>query len=293
MQLTNIKIFCDLVESKNFSKAAKINDVTQSAVSQQIQAMERRFKVLLIDRTQKRFSLTQAGVLAYKAAKEIMHIHDKLMGDISELSAITSGTLRISSIYSIGLHVLPDSLKKFSQTYPSVNLRTSYRRASTIYDEVVDGVADFGFVAYPSKTRQIDITLFAMDRLVLVMSPDHPLAKDKNITVRSIAGQRFVSFDDSAPTRIAIDHILDKNKVIVDIVMEFDNIETVKRAVQISEGLAFVPYSTVKDEEKDGSLLIRRFEGNEYKRPLAVLSRKGRNFTPAMNKFMDIINEKG
>ncbi len=128
MQIENFKIFADLVETKSFSKAAKLNSITQSAVSQQARAMERHFKTLLIDRSQKQFQLTREGMRVYESAKELLHAYDKLLSELQEMKKVISGTIRISTIYSIGLHELPPYIKKFLHDYPSVNVRVEYRR---------------------------------------------------------------------------------------------------------------------------------------------------------------------
>ena len=113
MQIENFKIFADLVETKSFSKAAKLNGITQSAVSQQARAMERNFKTLMIDRSQKQFNLTREGQRIYEAAKEILHVYEKLESELQEMKKVISGTIRISTIYSIGLHELPPYVKRF------------------------------------------------------------------------------------------------------------------------------------------------------------------------------------
>ena len=118
MQIENFKIFADLVETKSFSKAAKLNGITQSAVSQQTRAMEKLFKALLIDRSQKQFQLTREGQRVYEGAKDILNHIEGIKSELLEMKRIISGTIRISTIYSIGLHELPPYIKAFLQTYP-------------------------------------------------------------------------------------------------------------------------------------------------------------------------------
>src|ERR1700730_17910146 len=117
MQIENFKIFADLVETKSFSKAAKLNNLTQSAVSQQARAMERHFNSLLIDRSQKQFQLTREGQSVYECAKEMLHTYDTVLSELQEMKKVISGTIRISTIYSIGLHDLPFYIKKFLLDY--------------------------------------------------------------------------------------------------------------------------------------------------------------------------------
>ncbi|MDB6168714.1 MAG: transcriptional regulator, LysR family [Verrucomicrobia bacterium] len=289
MQIENFKIFADLVETKSFSKSAKLNGITQSAVSQQARAMERHFKTLLIDRSQKQFQLTREGQRVYESAKEILHTYDKLLSELQEMKKVISGTIRISTIYSIGLHELPAYIKKFLHDFPSVNVRVEYRRSNLVYEDILHNAVDFGLVAFPVKQRQIEVLPFRDDHLVLIAHPGHALAKGGEIDLRQLAGQKFIGFDPDIPTRKAVDQIFRDNKLEIEPVMEFDNIETVKRAVEIDHGIAIVPQATVLQEVKQGTLTAVHFRGKDFTRPLAILHRKGRVLTPAMKKFIEIL----
>ncbi len=289
MQIENFKIFADLVETKSFSKSAKLNGITQSAVSQQARAMEKHFKTLLIDRSQKQFQLTREGQRLYEAAKEILLQYDKLGSELQEMKKIISGTIRISTIYSIGLHELPAYIKKFLHDYPSVNARVEYRRSNLVYEDILHNSVDFGLVAFPVKVRQIEIIPFRSDRLVLITHPNHPLAKTGEVELKNLSGHKFIGFDPDIPTRKAVDQIFRDNKLEIQPVMEFDNIETVKRAVEIDHGIAIVPQATVQQEMKQGTLAVLHFKSREFTRPLAIMHRKGRVLTPAMKKFIETL----
>lgn len=289
MQIENFKIFADLVETKSFSKAAKLNSITQSAVSQQARAMERHFKALLIDRSQKQFQLTREGQCIYESAKAILHSYDALLSDLLELKKVISGTIRISTIYSIGLHELPPYIKRFLVDFPSVNVRVEYRRSNLVYEDILHNAVDFGLVAFPVKHRQIESIPFRNDRLVLITHPKHALARNPAVKMADLAKQKFIGFDPDIPTRKAIDAIFKENKITIEPVMEFDNIETVKRAVEIDHGIAIVPQATVMQEARQGSLAMLELGGREFTRPLAILHRKGRVLTPAMKKFIETL----
>jgi DNA-binding transcriptional LysR family regulator len=290
MQIENLKIFADLVETKSFSKAAKLNALTQSAVSQQARAMERHFKVLLIDRSQKQFQLTREGQRVYESAKEMLHTYEMLLSELQEMKKVISGTIRISTIYSIGLHELPPYIKRFLHDYPSVNIRIEYRRSNLVYEDILHNSVDFGLVAFPVKTRQIEALPFHNDHLVAITHPNHPLAKrGTELEVKDLAHQRFIGFDPDIPTRKAVDQMLRDHKLEIEPVMEFDNIETVKRAVEIDHGIAIVPQATVVQEAKQGTLAVLHFKGRQFTRPLAILHRKGRVLTPGMKKFIEIL----
>jgi DNA-binding transcriptional LysR family regulator len=248
MQIESLKVFCDLAETESFTKAAQINGVTQSAVSQQISSLERIFKSLLIERSKKKFRLTREGQVLYDYSKEMVQTYDGLFSRLQEIKDIISGTIRVATIYSIGLHDLPPYLKKFLKAYPTVNVHVEYRRSNQVYDDVLSNVVDLGLVAYPVRDPKLDILPLRKETLVLICHPSHPFAKGKGIRMKDISGQKFVSFEPDIPTRRAIDRVLKERGVHVQHAMEFDNIETVKRAVEIDAGVAIVPQGTVLQE---------------------------------------------
>ncbi len=158
-----------------------------------------------------------------------------------------------------------------------------------MYEDILHNSVDFGLVAFPAKTRQIEVLPFRNDRLVLITHPAHPLARRTDLELRELQGHKFIGFDPDIPTRKAIDHIFRENKRDIEPVMEFDNIETVKRAVEIDHGIAIVPMATVQQEGKQNTLAIVAIKGKEFTRPLAILHRKGRVLTPAMKKFVETL----
>jgi len=170
-----------------------------------------------------------------------------------------------------------------------VNVRIEYRRSNLVYEDILHNSVDFGLVAFPVKQRQIEVLPFRNDHLVLITHPQHPLAKRAEIDIRDLSGQKVIGFDPDIPTRKAVDAIFREHNLEIEPVMEFDNIETVKRAVEIDHGVAIVPQATVAQEQKQGTLNVIRFRGKDFTRPLAILHRKGRVLTPAMKKFIETL----
>src|SRR6266700_7458112 len=271
MQIESLKVFCDLAETESFTKAAQINVVTQSAVSQQVSSLEKTFKSLLIERSKKKFRLTREGQVLYDYSKQITATYDALHSKLQEIKDIISGTIRLATIYSIGLHDLPPYLKKFLKGYPTVNVHVEYRRANQVYEDVLSNVVDLGLVAYPARDNKLEIYPLRKDPLVLVCHPQHPLAKQKKIRMKTLTGQKFIGFQPDIPTRKALDKILKENNVDVQHVMEFDNIETVKRAVEIDAGVAIVPQGTVLQEVAKQTLAQVSLDDGEFFRPLDTI----------------------
>src|SRR5947208_2372936 len=167
MQIESLKVFCDLAEAGSFTKAAQINDVTQSAVSQQISSLERQFKSLLIERSKKKFRLTREGQVLYEYSKQMIGIYLGLQNKLQEIKDIISGTIRVATIYSIGLHDLPPYMKRYLKMYPTVHVHVEYRRANQVYDDVLGNVVDVGLVAFPSKDNKLEIVPLRRDNMML------------------------------------------------------------------------------------------------------------------------------
>jgi DNA-binding transcriptional LysR family regulator len=292
MHIENFKIFSDLVETESFSRAAKLNGITQSAVSQQLRAMEKFFSILIVDRSQKQFRLTREGQKLYESAREILFLYEKLNSELQEMKKVISGTIHISTVYSIGLHELPPYVKAFLSKYPDVNIRVEYRRANNVYEDILTNSIELGLVAYPQKHKQLEFLPFHDDVLILVVSPEHQLADKKEVTLEEIATQKFIGFEPDIPTRKATDKIFREANIEMEPVMEFDNVETVKRAVEINAGIAILPQTTVTREEAQGLLKVINFKDKVYKRPLALMHRKGRVLTPAMKKLISLLTSK-
>lgn len=291
MQIESLKVFCDLAETTSFTKAAQINGVTQSAVSQQISSLETKFATALIERSKKRFTLTREGETLYKYSKQIVQSYDELRHKIQEIQNVVTGTIKVVTIYSIGLHELPPYLKKFLKKHPTVNVSVEYRRATQLYEDIISGMADIGLVAYPQKDPRLHVTSLAEDMLVLICHPDHPLAQKPRVKLSEIASHKFIAFEPDIPTRRAIDKILRDRNVEVDHAMEFDNIETVKRAVEIDAGISIVPRSPVAQEVTKKTIAMVEIEDEQFYRPLAAVHKKSKVLSPAMKEFLALLKK--
>lgn len=286
MQIQSFKVFTDLAETSSFSKAAEVNGITQSAVSQQVRAIEARYHVKLIERGRKNFALTPEGRAFLEASREILDTLDGLGSRIHKLQNVVAGDLRIATIFSIGLHELPPYLKAFRRQFPDVEVRVEYRRSSEVYAAITDARADLGLVAYPASRRGLRAITFWRDRLVLVCAPGHPLSRRRRVPLSALEGERFIAFDPDLPTHREVDRKLRAAKVKVKTILEFDNIETVKRAVEVENGLSIVPETTVRNEVQSGRLVAIDFEGGSLWRPLGALIRRSARISPALREFL-------
>lgn len=297
VQIETLKIFCDLVETKSFSQAAERNFVTQSAVSQQVRGLEEKFKRRLLERVRGRreLSLTEAGLTFYEASRKVLEAYVSLEEAMRGLTGTVSGVVRVATVYSVGLHELPPVVRLFMSLYPQAKIDLEYSRTTRIVREVLAGAIDLGIVAYPEKRRGLKLVPLKGDRLVLICPPGHVLAQKKKVRAKDLNGQDFVLFERDIPTRRATDKILRAHDVSVSRKAEFDNIETIKRGVEVGLGCAIVPRPSVADEQKSGQLTVVNLAEPEWTRSVGVIYRSDRTLNTAARKFLDLLqkNERG
>ncbi len=289
MQIDTLKVFADLAETESFTKAAKLGGVTQSAVSQQISALERHFGAPLIERSRKRFRLTREGEVLYTFSRQIIQDYNGLCVKITEIKDIISGNIRISTIYSIGLHELPPYLREFLKSHPTVNVQVEYRRVNQVYEDVLGNSVDIGLLAYPEPDPRLTVVPLRQDPMVLACHPQHPLAAQPAIKLNAINGYKFIAFEPDIPTRRAIDKALAATGIQINAVMELDNIETVKRAVEIDAGISILPRGTILQELEKKTLAEVQIQDVNLFRPLAVIHRSKKALTPAMKEFIALL----
>ncbi|MEC8824211.1 MAG: LysR family transcriptional regulator [Verrucomicrobiota bacterium] len=292
MHIETFKVFCDLIETTSFSEAAERNGISQSAVSQQVRALEDRFGVTLVERGRRNFAVTPEGEVFLKAAREILEAYRSIEEELGAMRDIVAGRLTIATVYSIGFHELPPYIEEFRQKFPDVDVQVQYRRSNQVYADVSDNHADLGLVAYPQEKKGVEIEPAWKDRLVIICPPGHPLSERNSIELREINGERFISFEPDLPTRKAIDSMFSQSGIEVKEVVEFDNIETVKRGVLIENAISIVPSDSVRSEVESGTLARTPISGNFVYRPLGIVRRRTKAVTPAMREMISILKQK-
>lgn len=291
MQIRTLKTFCDVVELQSFSEAAKINHLTQSAVSQQISHIENEYGVRMIERAQRNLTLTPAGDLFFKACKEILQKLDDTKISINEISNVVAGTIKLESIYTIGLHDLPKFVQRFMSTFPDVQLHLNYRHAAEIYHDILSNMAHLGVVAHPQKNRQLDIHSCWKEKLLVITPPNHKFGRKKNISLKMLDNEPFIAFERNIPTRKIIDKAFRQYQVQPKIVMTLDNIEMMKRVVQNGTAVSIVPENSIQEEIQKGTLVAIKISDIALERDIAIISKRGRILSIAEKKFISLLRE--
>ena len=289
LNLDSLQIFSDLIETGSFSRTAEKNFVSQSAVSQRLRALELDYGQTLIDRGQGRGKVTPtvAGETLYSGAKALLQGAMVLDAEMRQLSDEVAGTVRVATVYSVGLHALPPRLKPFLAAHPRVNVHLEYKQTGKVYEDVASGSVDVGIVACPSAKRGLEVVPFAEEEMVLVCAPEHSLAADE-VSLRQLDGLAFIGFADDIPTRRLVDERLRAAGARVKVVSTFDNIETIKNLVEIGSGISILPADTVRQEERAGTLVAIPFTAADaFTRPTGLLLKKSKTRRAAVRAFVE------
>lgn len=291
MHIETLKVFCDLVDLESFSLAAERNFITQSAVSQQIRTLEEKFKRRLLERIRGRreVKLTPAGDVFYRESKHVLAAYDQLQENLRGVVGKIGGTVKVATVYSVGLHELPSKVREFMTKFPAAKIDLEYSRTTRVVRDVLNGTVELGVLAFPEPRRGLTITQMPEDRLVLIAPPDHKFASRKKLKVTDLQGEDFVLFERDVPTRKAMDKIFKTNGIEVKKVAEFDNIETIKRAVEVGFGLAIVPETAVIEARKAGTLAVIELAEKYWVRSVGVIHRSDKNLSLAAKKFLQLL----
>jgi len=293
MHIETLQTFCAVVKTGSVSEAAKQSRVTQSAVSQQLRALEQRYGRRLIERAPRtRARTTEAGELLYEALKPLLEGFAAVEEQLRARPGVITGNVRVATVYSVGLHTLPPAIKEFLRRHPGVSVRLEYRRTDQIYDACLSGELDFGIVALPARRAQLLITALFEDELVLVLPPDHPLARQRKPSLAALDRLPFVAFDRDIPTRRWVDRALKRGGASVQHVMELDNIETIKRSVEAGLGVSILPEPALRNEVRLGTLVVRRLREGPLRRQIAAIRRRGRELSPAASALLALFGEE-
>jgi len=291
MNIDTLRIFCDVIQHQSFSRGAAVNQISQSAATQSVHRLERHFDVQLIDRSRRPFVVTPEGQACYEGFREVLELYDSVEARVRSLRMEITGTVRVAAIYSVGLHHMARCMQAFMQQYPKAQVRLEYQRPGRVYEQVIGSEVDLGIVSYPEASAELSVIPYRNERMVLVCHPGHQLAQHEAVTAEQLEGQSIVTFDRDLRIRKEIDRQLRARSISVNVAMEFDNIETIKQAVAIDAGISILPEPTVHNEVAGGTLATVRLIAPEMERPVGIIHRQRKVFTPTVNKFIELLQE--
>lgn len=289
MHLRNVKIFCDVAHCRSFSKAAELHGISQPAASQAVHALEEQLKSRLIDRSQRPLALTTSGKFYLDGVREILAALEKLEQNLQEIENRVTGPLRISAIYSIGLIRMDQIVKQFREMYPEVAIEVEYAHPEVVYQHIREDSAEIGLVSFPEEGSDFAAVPWQEQSIQLIVPAGHPLSGRCEIELEELEGEDWIAFTEELPIRKKLDRWLKKASVTLNVRHEFDNIENIKRDVEIGSGIALLPLETVQREIELELLHAIPLKDVNWTRPLGIVSKRRRRLSPAARKFIELL----
>ncbi len=291
MHLDALKLYCDVVRLRSFSRGAAANCISQSAASQAIQQLEGELDVALLDRSRRPLQATDEGEAFFEACRTLLQGFDKARADLAASRQRVEGTVRVAAIYSVGLHDMSRHMQPFMSAHPQARVLLECLHPHKVVEAVVNDEADVGILSYPAATRALTVLSLRSEPMVLVAHPSHRLARRRSVSPADLSGEKFVAFDHDLPIRKAIDRALKQHGVKVDVVMEFDNVETIKQAIGINAGVSILPRPTILKEMGIRTLAAMPLAIPGLVRPIGIIHRRGRRLAPAVAAFIDLLQK--
>jgi DNA-binding transcriptional LysR family regulator len=283
------KLFRDVAHARSLSRAAAMNGISQSAATQHIQELEKRLGVQLLDRSTRPLGLTPGGKLYAELCRDVLRREEDFAAALDEIKAEAEGTVRVASIYSIGLSEMARLRDEFARVCPGAELRVEYLRPDKVYEAVLEGHADLGFISYPEHRRDLTVIPWREERMTVAVYPSHPFAAFEILMPADLDGQDFIAFDEEVIIRRELDKFFRDHDVKISIVMQFDNIQSIKEAVVLGSGISILPERTMQTEVEQDRLISIPLLAPELVRPTGIIHRKKKKLTRAGREFLGLV----
>lgn len=291
VNLENLRLIRDVAQQKSVSKAAKLNEISQSAASQQIQEIERELNVTLFDRSTRPLTVTPAGKLYVDFCRDVLRRRDELEASLNNLKRELNGTVRVAAIYSVGLSEMAQIEERFYKRFPEAELQVSYLRPERVYEAVEHDEADLGLVSYAESSREVVALPWRDEEMVVAVAPSHPLAHLRSIPASAIQGEQFVGFDEDLPIQDFISRYLRDQKVQVETSLRFDNLQMIKEAVAHGAGVSIMPLRVMTEDIAQGRLVALHLRGPELYRPVRIIHRRRKVFNEVTRGLLELLQQ--
>ena len=287
----HLKLYRDIAHTRSVSRGARLNGISQSAASQHLQEMERLYGVQLLDRSTRPVAPTEAGRIYFEFCRDVLRRKEEFDVALDGLKGRAEGTVRVAAIYSVGISDMSGLEQEMARRMPNAELLVEYLRPERVYEAIINDHADLGLVSYPESSKEVTVIPWRQERMMVAAAPNHPLASKSILRDADLTGQDFVSFDDDLRVGREVKRFLRESGLQVNIVMHFDNIQTMKEAVALGTGISILPVRVLRNDIEQGRLVAIPLKGCTLVRPLGIIHRRRKKFNRAMQCFLELLRE--
>jgi DNA-binding transcriptional LysR family regulator len=282
----------DIAHYRSISKAARAQDLSQSAASQALSELERELAIELFDRKRRPLDITHAGRIYLDYCREVLRKEDELQASLAQLKKHADGTVKVAAIYSVGLSEMSQIEARFEERFPDAELQVQYLRPERVWEAVRQDKADLGLMSYAESSREVIAIPWRDEEMVVAVAPDHRLARELSIPISAVEGEGFIGFDEDLPIQDQIDRYLRDHKVTVNVTLRFDNIEMIKQGVTHGAGISIMPERVLREDMMQGRLMALRLEPAELYRPVRIVHRRRKVFNEVATGLLELLSEE-
>lgn len=290
MEMNQLEVLAVVAEEKSFSRAAEVLHRTQPAISQAVQRLEQEIGEKLFDRSSKNGTLTLAGEVLLDYAKQMLNLRQTARNAIKEMRDLHHGKVTISANEHTVFYLLP-VIQEFRRLYPLVKIEVQRGVASRIPKEVLAREVELGVISFKPNDKSVNSTPVLVDELTLIVSPQHPLANRKSVSVKELGVETFVAHNAPSPYRQKVIETFDKHQTKLHIAIELPSLEAIKRLVEKGVGVALVPKLTAQNEITNGQLHAVSVREMKLERKLNIIYRRNSVLSHAAKSFLKLAKE--
>ncbi|MDR1591117.1 MAG: LysR family transcriptional regulator [Puniceicoccales bacterium] len=292
MNIKTLKIFSDLVENANFSKTARLNNVSQSAISQKVRLLEERLNVNLLKKNQKSFQLTNEGAVFYRHAKLILSEYDAMLEDLQNYDAKTLGGINLLTNYWIGIYIIPRYVREYFKTFKNFTLDINYGDYKDIQTANLDPRFNLIILEFPLHNENFTAELFAKDEFVMVCLAQSNFPHWQTFSLEHLESYPLIGFTKNHPLRSIFEQGLGKKISRPQYLMEFNQIELIKQAIEMHDSMAILPKSSVRLPREEHIFRVLPLADTHISIPFYLIHRKTQKPNRAMEHFIAILKGK-
>lgn len=292
MEDHKLKVFCTVAETRSFSKTSEIIHLTQPAVSLQIQALEEIYETKLFDRSSSMVSLTPAGEVLYKYAKDILTLYASADKVIGKLTGLVKGSITIGACSNIGNYVLPSVITDFRKTHPKIKIHLLVSNTKRVVELLNSGNIDIGIVEGDVVRQKMVVKKLISDELLVIVSPSHQWAKKKEVSISDLSKEPFIFREAGSGTRQIIEKFLSRHGISpqdMKVSIVFGSTEAIKDAVENGLGVSIISRWAARKESKYGTLRLLSLKEEKMVRDFSLIINKNSISYNALEEFLTFL----
>ncbi len=287
--LQQLQVFCAVAEHLHFTRAAEALDLTQPAVTFHIRSLERNLRLRLFDVQGHKVNLTVAGEFLLQRAKEVLNTVDGIERNMREFAELQEGWLKLGATLTIGNYVLPEILTGFHQQYPRIKLSLNIANTARMEQGLLDRDLDLALVEWHTESPEIELIPFQTDELVVAVPITHPFSDLTEIEAERFADEPIILREPGSGTRALALESLGPLAEKLNIVLELDSPEAIKRSVQAGLGLTIISETTIRPDKERNAIAALRLIGHRMEREFSIARLRARPQSPAVRAFTEFV----